>query len=590
MRIALSALATLLFVHVLFQRYGYLSIVFSMSVVTVLWIATKCRTGEKEFFEQPNENSNGNNFIVDPNYKEPIATQKASDNILDNLVFYISCYNFNSISLDANVLFNNTIKSSEAKDNIAFFNDKSVANQYNQRKGFYITKLLSLPPPLSILDSYNVFSCVIVFSIERNADTNTSTSYNLLHIKAKNAYGVSKGHFIDLILTTTGDINTTKIEFKVFNRPVAPSGMIHTFTLEDLLSGHHPLDSKRHFVTISKDMRKIQIFFDDKLILTSTDAFPTNMNNYLVDEQEIPDLSDMNIKINSTPILNTPTTMWFTAFGIYNGRSVDLKFVQEFHSYLHQVDLDLEPNYKQLTTELEKVSMSLKSYTECPYGENICENRDCRAVQNWHNAEELLQNGQCFSKIVSFCDSSNVPDGAARNACTFMNTNSITNMSSTIDPDLHNYRVIAAAQSNIENSNENTDQAVRTSLQKIGLPNVYLDPSFRSTYSQVLEDITRTNTLLEYPVDDDPQSKSPERVASGISYNNLKTDTNADMSSSLTFDGLLNALRKKTTETFVEEEDQESVSEEIIPPKTKLTKDKYLQILRDYYRARKSSS
>ena len=175
------------------------------------------------------------------------------------------------------------------------------------------------------------------------------------------------------------------------------------------------------------------------------------------------------IKMNNNIDNYEPLNIYLNCFGIYN-KELTKNDIIDLHKYIENTKLNFDPNYIKINDERDNYLKLYQQSTECPLSnKDICKHDNCKHVKDWSNANQILYDDKCFKKIIEYCDS--LDSIEKDRLCGSLNTNAIHRMALHVDH-----------ESKFDNQTKTKeDKDLRKKLRELGLTDIYLDKSIRST-------------------------------------------------------------------------------------------------------------
>lgn len=557
MKEILYTLILFLVFYALYTNRNVSSIIFvSTSVLCLILYSYKFVNKKQEHFTV----TNNNHLFQKKHYIEPLILNKEEyiHKIRNDLILYVSSFNEKNIDFNNNTLTNGIGNEIGA---ITINDLKTYTQEYfDQRDGIKINNEVLLPSASTLFHNFNIFSIFfygkLLYPIS-SIPTNTTDPLEIFSMKHTNivSYNNSATNLNEKLLRITfkfmsNHFNPT-ITIYILNEKVGE----YTYSIDDYLNNRIFLDEKYHLFTFTKHDNKVDFYVDnDKYIdCTNTDTcFNKSSLIYESDDTEIELNSKENIKFNYSKI-----PLKLNAFGIYRNRSLSHEDVKELNAYYIDIKKSFEPYALNLIKTNDENMKKLRKYeSKCQLSDkSICEHRECYDVTDWNNFEEISKNPNCLKLAVKYCDSlSNIENDKV---CSFLKSDSIFKMASTIDSNLFFY--------NKDNARTNIDnEQVLQQLQQLGLKDIYLDKSLRtngvqnSEMNRLINDLLNTNQTVDLSTLDALYTPSPPPVKLNEtqytlsntnfinSYNNLIVENDKENNNLPTQTTTINDDREKT--------------------------------------------
>lgn len=511
MKEILYTLILFLVFYALYTNRNVSSIIFvSTSVLCLIIYSYKFVNKKEEHFTV----TNNNHLFQKKNYTEPLLLNKEEYvvKIRNDLILYVS--SFNERNIDFN---NNTLKNGIDNEIGAIpINDLKTYTQeyFDQRDGIKINNEMLLPSASTLFHNFNIFSVFfygkLLYPIS-SIPTNTTDALEIFSMKHTNivSYNNNATNLNEKLLRITlkfipNHFNPT-ITIYILNEKIGE----YTYSIDDYLNNRIFQDEKYHLFTFTKHDNNVEFYVDNEKIIDCTNkdtCFKKSSLMYESEDTEIELNSKENVKFN-----NSKLPMRLNAFGVYRNRSLSHDDVKSLNKYYIDIKKSFEPYALNLIkTNDENMRKLLKYESKCQLSDkSICEHRECYDVTDWNNFEEISKNPNCLKLAVKYCDSlSNIENDKV---CSFLKSDSIFKMASTIDSNLFFY--------NKENVKTNIDnEQVLQKLQELGLKDIYLDKSLRtngvqnSEMNRLINDLLNTNQTVDLSTLDALYTPSPPPV------------------------------------------------------------------------------
>lgn len=511
MKEILYTLILFLVFYALYTNRNVSSIIFvSTSVLCLIIYSYKFVNKKEEHFTV----TYNNHLFQKKNYIEPIILNKEEYvvKLRNDLILYVSSFNEKNIDFNNNTLINGIGNEIGA---ITINDLKTYTQEYfDQRDGIKINNEMLLPSASMLFHNFNIFSVFfygkLLYPIS-SIPTNTTDQLEIFSLKHTNivSYNNNATNLNEKLLRITfkfipNHFNPT-ITIYILNEKVGE----YTYSIDDYLNNRIFQDEKYHLFTFTKHDNRVEFYVDnDKIIdCSNTDTcFKKSTLIYESDDTEIELNSKENVKFN-----NSKVPMRLNAFGVYRNRSLSHDDVKTLNKYYIDIKKSFEPYALNLIKTNDENMKKLRKYeSKCQLSDkSICEHRECYDVTDWNNFEEISKNPNCLKLAVKYCDSlSNIENDKV---CSFLKSDSIFKMASTIDSNLFFY--------NKENAKTNIDnEQVLQKLQELGLKDIYLDKSLRtngvqnSEMNRLINDLLNTNQTVDLSTLDALYTPSPPPV------------------------------------------------------------------------------
>lgn len=511
MKEILYTLILFLVFYALYTNRNVSSIIFvSTSVLCLIIYSYKFVNKKEEHFTV----TYNNHLFQKKNYIEPIILNKEEYvvKLRNDLILYVSSFNEKNIDFNNNTLINGIGNEIGA---ITINDLKTYTQEYfDQRDGIKINNEMLLPSASMLFHNFNIFSVFfygkLLYPIS-SIPTNTTDQLEIFSLKHTNivSYNNNATNLNEKLLRITfkfipNHFNPT-ITIYILNEKVGE----YTYSIDDYLNNRIFQDEKYHLFTFTKHDNRVEFYVDnDKFIdCSNTDTcFKKSTLIYESDDTEIELNSKENVKFN-----NSKVPMRLNAFGVYRNRSLSHDDVKTLNKYYIDIKKSFEPYALNLIKTNDENMKKLRKYeSKCQLSDkSICEHRECYDVTDWNNFEEISKNPNCLKLAVKYCDSlSNIENDKV---CSFLKSDSIFKMASTIDSNLFFY--------NKENAKTNIDnEQVLQKLQELGLKDIYLDKSLRtngvqnSEMNRLINDLLNTNQTVDLSTLDALYTPSPPPV------------------------------------------------------------------------------
>lgn len=507
MKEILYTLIIFLVLYTLYTNRNISSIIFvSISVICLIIYSYKFHKKKKEHFTI----SNNAHLFQRKNYIEPLFNDPEKyKNISNDLVLYISSFNKNLIDFENNTLINGINNEIGA---ITINDIKTYTQEYfDQRDGVKINHEILLPSASVLFHNFNIFSIFffgkLLYPIS-SIPTNNTEPLEIFSMKHTNivSYNNVSTNLNDKLLRITfqfvaNQFNPT-IAIYILNQKIGE----YTYSLDDYLNNRIFQDEKYHLFTFTKHDDKLEFYIDNYKIIdcsTSNTCFKKETLLYESDDTEI----ELNLKEN-TKFNISKIPLRINALGIYRNRYLNQDEINNLYVYYNNIKKSFEPYALNLIQSNDENIKKLQKYErKCQLSDkSICDNRECYDVTDWNNFQEISKNPNCLKLAINYCDSlSNIENDKI---CSFLKTDNIYKMASTIDSNLFYYNA------NNVKTNINNEQILQN-LQHLGLKDIYLDKSLRtggdqsSEMNRLINDLLNTNQTVDLSTLDALYTPSP---------------------------------------------------------------------------------
>ena len=512
MKEILYILILFLIFYTLYTNKNVSSIIFvSISVVSLIVYSYKFVHKQKEHFTV---NNNNNVLFQKRHYMEPLLStnEETYQKMQNDLILYVSSFNEKNVNFDESTLINGINNEIGA----ITLNDLKLYSQeyFDQRDGIKINNEILLPSASTLFHNFNIFTIFfygkLLYPIS-SIPTNTTEPLEIFSMKHTNITSYENN-------ATNLNQKLLRITFKFVSNNFNPTISIYilntkigeyTYSMQDYLDNRIFQDEKYHLFTFTKHDDIISFYVDSHKIIDCSKTNTCFKKDSLLYESE-----DTEIELNSKETVkfnHSKIPLRINALGIYRNRSLNQSEIHELHEYYVDIKKSFEPyalNLIKLNTENNK---KLQKYErKCQLSDkSICENRECYDVTDWNNFQEISKNPNCLKLAVKYCDSlSNIENDKI---CSFLKSDSIYKMASTIDSNLFYY--------NADNAKTNIDtEKVLQQLQQLGLKDIYLDKSLRtggvqnSEMNRLINDLLNTNQTVDLSTLDSLYTPSPPPV------------------------------------------------------------------------------
>tara|TARA_Y100000389_G_scaffold201218_2_gene243345 strand:- start:1147 stop:2826 length:1680 start_codon:yes stop_codon:yes gene_type:complete len=458
--------------------------------------------------------SNNTHLFQRKNYIEPMLNDPEKyKNISNDLVLYVSSFNKKLIDFDNNTLVNAITNEIGA---ITINDLKTYTQEYfDQRDGVKINNEILLPSASILFHNFNIFSIFFFGKLLHpisSIPTNSTEPLEIFSLKHTNivSYNNTSTNLNDKLLRITiqfvaNQFNPT-IAIYILNQKIGE----YTYSLDDYLNNRIFQDEKYHLFTFTKHDDKLEFYIDSyKIIdcLTTNTCFKKGTLLYESEDTEIELNSKESTKFNASKV-----PFRINALGIYRNRSLNHDEINDLYVYYNNIKKSFEPYALNLIQSNDENMKKLQKYErKCQLSDkSICDNRECYDVTDWNNFQEISKNPNCLKLAINYCDSlSNIENDKI---CSFLKTDNIYKMASTIDSNLFYYNA------NNVKTNINNEQILQQ-LQNLGLKDIYLDKSLRtggdqsSEMNRLINDLLNTNQTVDLSTLDalyTPTSPPPE--------------------------------------------------------------------------------
>ena len=496
MKEILYTLIIFLVLYTLYSKRTVSSIIFvSISVLCLIIYSYKFVNKKTEHFTI----ATYNHLFQRKDYIEPIILKNTENDIYlaNDLVLYISSFNKKNINFENNTLVNGVNNDIGA---ITVNDLKTYTQEYfDQRDGIKINNELLLPSASTLFHNFNIFSFFfygkILHSVSNIALNNTDP-LEIFSLKHTNIVSYNN------IVTSLND-KLLKITFQFQSNHFNPTIAIYilnqkigeyTYSLSDYLNNRIFQDEKYHLFTFTKHDDKLEFYIDNYKIIdcsSTNTCFNKQTVLYESDDTEIELNSKENVKFNSSKI-----PLRINSLGIYRNRYLNQKDVNDLYYYYKNIKNSFEPYALNLIKTNNEINKKLQKYEQkCKLSDkSVCEHRECYDVGDWNNFQEISKNPNCLKLAINYCDSlSNIENDKI---CSFLKSDNIYKMASSIDSNLFYYNA------NNVKTNINNEQILQN-LQHLGLKDIYLDKSLRTSGDQssemnrLINDLLNTNQTVD---------------------------------------------------------------------------------------------
>lgn len=507
MKEILYTLILFLVFYTLYTNRNVSSIIFvSISVLCLMIYSYRFVNKRTEHFTV----ANNNHLFQRKDYIEPIIknTEKYQYMTKD-LVLYVSSFNKKLIDFENNILINGVNNEIGA---ITINDLKTYTQEYfDQRDGIKINNEILLPSASVLFHNFNIFSLFFFGTLLHpisTIPTNNTEPLEIFSMKHTNIVSYNN-------VATTLNEKLLRITIQFVSNQFNPTITIYilnqkigeyTYSLDDYLNNRIFQDEKYHLFTFTKHDDKVEFFVDNYKIIdcsTSNTCFKKSTLLYESEDTEIELNSKENVKFNSSKI-----PLRVNAFGIYRNRSLNQEDINDMYMYYTTIKKSFEPYALNLIkTNDENIKKLNKYERKCQFSDkSICDNRECYDVTDWNNFQEISKNPDCLKLAIKYCDGlSNIENDKI---CSFLKTDNIYKMASTIDSNLFYYNA------NNVKTNINNEEILQN-LQHLGLKDIYLDKSLRtggvqsSEMNRLINDLLNTNQTVDLSTLDALHTPSP---------------------------------------------------------------------------------
>lgn len=490
-------------------------------------------------------------FITTPIYINEDYKEILSENMIIDLVYYVSTFNKKNVNFKQNSLLN--VMTSD----IGGLLDQNITefkyDYYSQYNGIKIIDTINITSAKLTLESFDTFSMFWYINIHSDQSTfiKGNNSISLVYFKHSN------------ILTGSRLFDLFEIKMNFLPDKLNPEIAVYfignkletkyTYESIDYFNKKIFADNKYHLFTFVKESSKYRLYMDEHLLMECVeDNQCFDMKNIKLDNDgtEI-ELQNQSIQIFRN--IDVPISM--NGFGIYRNRALILDDVKELNKHYIHIKLELSPDYNNILLKNKDLNNELNRYTKaCPFSdETICSSKECFDVKNWKDINNLLDHKECFHKVVNYCH--NIHNTENDPLCEFLKKDKIFKMASTLDSNLFMYD-----PNNKTNLNDKNNVKVLEQLDKLGLKNIYLDKSYRDTsgkYSgemkRLINDLLTTNQTVDIDTLNALHNKEIDtNITDDIDYNNLFN--NVTLSNNNDYTNMYNELLAKEEKTPVDEQ------------------------------------
>ena len=507
MKEILYTLILFLVLYTLYTNRNVSSIIFvSISVICLIIYGYKFHKKKMEHFTI----SNNNHLFQRKNYIEPMLNDPEKyKNISNDLVLYVSSFNKKLIDFDNNTLVNAITNEIGA---ITINDLKTYTQEYfDQRDGIKINNEILLPSASILFHNFNIFSLFFFGRLLHpisSIPTNSTEPLEIFSLKHTNivSYNNTSTNLNDKLLRITIQFVANQfnpiIAIYILNQKIGE----YTYSLDDYLHNRIFQDEKYHLFSFTKHDDKLEFYIDNYKIIdcsTTNTCFKKGTLLYESEDTEI----ELNSK-ESTKFNLSKVPFRINALGIYRNRSLNHDEINDLYVYYNNIKKSFEPYALNLIQSNDENMKKLEKYErKCQLSDkSICDNRECYDVTDWNNFQEISKNPNCLKLAISYCDSlSNIENDKI---CSFLKTDNIYKMASTIDSNLFYYNA------NNVKTNINNEQILQQ-LQNLGLKDIYLDKSLRtggdqsSEMNRLINDLLNTNQTVDLSTLDALYTPSP---------------------------------------------------------------------------------